>query len=119
MSLYCTKCKLPFNKENENPDEKQLLTSADIKSFSSSPRRIGFSLPRKVNVNNSESFVLVKAQSSASLLDSLSTRIRATTKFFEILGDSSDVDCPLCQECAEILCDILDKQLEETIEKRT
>lgn len=45
-------------------------------------------------------------------------RLRTTGKLFDLMSAKSDVDHPLCQECADMLLDALAKQLRDVSRER-
>ncbi|KAF9352309.1 autophagy protein 6 [Mortierella sp. NVP85] len=45
-------------------------------------------------------------------------RLRTTGKLFDLMSAKSDIDHPLCQECAEMLLDSLSKQLRDVSRER-
>lgn len=61
---------------------------------------------------------------SGDHLDQLSNRtakanrLRTTGKLFDLMSSKSDVDHPLCQECADMLLDALAKQLRDVSRER-
>jgi beclin 1 len=54
-----------------------------------------------------------------SLIDrTKANRLRTTGKLFDLMSAKSDIDHPLCHECAEMLLDSLSKQLRDVSRER-
>src|SRR5690606_24700214 len=49
---------------------------------------------------------------------SLANRLKTTGKLFDLMSAKSDIDHPMCQECADMLIEGLSKQLRDTSRER-
>jgi hypothetical protein len=74
--------------------------------------------------NTAESFIVLSRSAAASFsvpstkpaaagpqASNLSYRLRVATKMFDVMNSKSDFDHPLCQDCADLLLEKLDRRL--------
>ncbi|KAI7818723.1 autophagy protein Apg6-domain-containing protein [Gamsiella multidivaricata] len=79
----------------------------------------------QIGAGGSSSRLKSSANGAGDVMDSMHTdrttkanRLRTTGKLFDLMSAKSDIDHPLCHECAEMLLDSLAKQLRDVSRER-
>lgn len=64
-----------------------------------------------VRLTDSGNGFMLVGESCSEEMESLGHHFRVTSELFDIMSEQSDVDHPLCEECADALLDQMDQQL--------
>lgn len=101
----------PVLTNTESEDALTLVPNDGKESMESSAVEISKKHTPPIRLTDSGNGFMLVGDTCANDPETLSRHLKITSTLFDIMSDQTDIDHPLCEECADALLDQLDQQL--------